>query len=155
MSFNGLRPYLKEKLDGTQFFLLVHLHQRALTCERRSKEASKFASHNLHLVGCDNSDDESTYVYAAELVWPAHAKPSVCSALQSIRKNRQEKVKFTFNVIKCDTIFDELLKKCIIKLTHIIPPTEELKRCAYCKWHNSFPMPPMVVIFFVNRYNRP
>jgi hypothetical protein len=30
------------------------------------------------------------------------------------------------------------LKNGNIKLTHNIPPTDELKRCAYCKWHNSF-----------------
>ena len=50
LAFNGLRPYLKEKLDGTQFFSLVHLHQRAMTCESRSKETSKSASHKMHLV---------------------------------------------------------------------------------------------------------
>jgi hypothetical protein len=83
----------------------------------------------MHLVGYDNSDDESTNVYTTELVWLGQAKPSACSALQSIRKNRQEEVKFTFNVAKCDKIF---------KLTHTIPPPDELKRRAYCKWHNSF-----------------
>jgi hypothetical protein len=31
-----------------------------------------------------------------------------------------------------------LLKSGNIKLTHTIPPLEELKRCAYCKFHNSF-----------------
>jgi hypothetical protein len=109
-----------------------------MTCESRSKETSKSASHKMHLVGYDNSDDESTDVYTAELVWPGQAKPSACSALQSIRKNRQEEVKFTFNVAKCDKIFDELLKNGNIKLTHTIPPPDELKRHAYCKWHNSF-----------------
>jgi hypothetical protein len=109
-----------------------------MTCESRSKETSKSASHKMHLVGYDNSDDESTDVYTAELVWPGQAKPSACSALQSIRKNRQEEVKFTFNVAKCDKIFDELLKNGNIKLTHTIPPPDELKRRAYCKWHNSF-----------------
>jgi hypothetical protein len=34
------------------------------------------------------------------------------------------------NAIK---IFDELLKNGIIKLTHIVPPMDELKRHAYCK----------------------
>jgi hypothetical protein len=81
-----------------------------MTCESRSKEISKSASHKMHLVGYDNSDDESTDVYTAELVWLGQAIPSACSALQSIRKNRQEEVKFTFNVSKCDKIFDELLK---------------------------------------------
>jgi outer membrane lipoprotein SlyB len=80
-----------------------------LACESRSKEASKSAGNKMHLVGCYNSDDESTDVYTAKLVWPAQAKPSTCSSLQSVQKNRQE-VKFTFNVAKCDKIFDELLK---------------------------------------------
>jgi hypothetical protein len=48
----------------------VHLHQRAMTCESRSKKTSKLASHKMHLVGYDNLDDESTDVYIAELVWP-------------------------------------------------------------------------------------
>jgi hypothetical protein len=43
------------------------------------------------------------------------------------------KVKFTFNIAKCDKIFDELLKNGNIKLSHSI-----LKRCIYCKWHDSF-----------------
>jgi hypothetical protein len=43
----------------------------------------------------------------------------------------------TFNVVKCDKIFDELLKSSNIKFSHIIPPTNELKRRAYCKCHSS------------------
>jgi hypothetical protein len=92
----------------------------------------------MHLVGCDNSDDESTDVYVAKLVWPAQAKPSACSYLRWIQKKWQEEVKFAFNVAKYDKIFDELLKNGNIKLMHTIPPPNELKRCAYCKWHNSF-----------------
>jgi hypothetical protein len=53
-------------------------------------------------------------------------------------KKRQEDVKFTFNVGKCDKIFDELLKNDNIKIIHIVPPADELMRHAYCKWHNSF-----------------
>jgi hypothetical protein len=32
----------------------------------------------------------------------------------------------------------ELLKNGNIKLTHYVPPMDELKRHVYCKWHNSF-----------------
>ena len=42
------------------------------------------------------------------------------------------------DVSKCDRTFDELLRSGNIKLSHVIPPLEELKRRAYCKWHNSF-----------------
>jgi hypothetical protein len=89
-------------------------------------------------VGRGSSDDESTYVYTVELVWLTQAKPSACSSLQSVQNNWQEEAKFTFNVAKCEKIFDELVKRGNIKLTHIIPSMYELKRHAYCKWHNSF-----------------
>ena len=46
-------------------------------------------------------------------------------------------MKFTFDVSKCDRIFDELLRLGHLKATHVIPPLEELKRHAYCKFHNS------------------
>jgi hypothetical protein len=97
------------------------------------------AACTINLVERDNSDDESVDVYTAEFVWPTKAKSSACSSLQQVQKNRQEDIKFTFNVAKCDRIFDELLKNGNIKLTHTIPPMEELKRRAYCKWHNFFP----------------
>ena len=57
---------------------------------------------------------------------------------EPIQNNRREEARFTFDVSKCDRIFDELLRDGNIKLSHAIPPLEELKRRAYCKWHNSF-----------------
>jgi hypothetical protein len=133
-----LLSYLRDKLDGTQFFSIVQLHQRALACESRFKETSKSVTRTIHLIERDSSDDESADVYTAEFIWPTKAKSSPCSSLQPVQKNRQEEIKFTFNVAKCDKIFDELLKNSNIKLTHNIPPIDELKRRAYCKWHNSF-----------------
>jgi metal-responsive CopG/Arc/MetJ family transcriptional regulator len=140
LAFNGLCYYLKEKLEGIQFCTLAQLHQRALACESRSKEIAKMIRHNVHIVECDQSslDDESKKVYAAEMVWPKKDKSSACSSMQSIQKKQQEEVKFTFNVGKCDNIFDELLKHGNIKINHIVPPADELKHCTYCKWHNSF-----------------
>jgi hypothetical protein len=73
--------------------------------------------------------------HVPELVWPAKDKPSVRSHPHSTQK---EKVKFTFNITKCDKIFDELLKHGNIKLSHVIPPVEQLKGHVYCKWHGSF-----------------
>jgi hypothetical protein len=34
-----------------------------------------------------SSDDESTYVFTAKLIWPTKAKPLACSSLQLIQKN--------------------------------------------------------------------
>ena len=45
---------------------------------------------------------------------------------------------FSFDVAKCDRIFDAMLKDKFIRMSHTIPPFDELKRRAYCKFHNSF-----------------
>jgi hypothetical protein len=88
-----------------------------LACESQSKETAKAIRHNVHIVECDqsSSDDESKEVYATEMVWPKQAKSSACSSLQPVQKKRQEEVKFTFNVDKCDKIFDELQKMSTLK----------------------------------------
>jgi hypothetical protein len=72
------------------------------------------------------------------MIWPKQAKSLACSSLQSVQKKRQEGVKFTFNIGKCDKIFDELLKNGNIKINHTVPSIDELKRRAYYRWHNSF-----------------
>jgi hypothetical protein len=102
LAFDGLHYYLKEILEGVQFFTLAQLHQRALACERRSKELAKTVRHDVHIVECDqnSSDDKSKEVYAAEMVWPKQDKSSACSSLQPVQRKRQEEFKFTFNVGK-------------------------------------------------------
>jgi outer membrane phospholipase A len=75
-------------------------------------------------VECNNLDDESADICTTELVWPSKAKPSPCSSLQSVQKNRQE-VKFNFSFAKCDKIFDELVKSGNIKVTYTLPPLDE------------------------------
>jgi hypothetical protein len=74
-------------------------------------------------------------LHVAEFVWPPKAKFYARSHPHLTQKG---KVKFTFNNVKCDKIFDELLKHGNIKLSHTIPPVEELKGRVYCKWHDSF-----------------
>jgi hypothetical protein len=64
------------------------------------------------------------------------AKSSTLALTRTRHKKR--KVKFTFNIAKCDKIFDELLKHGNIKLSRTIPLVEELKGRVYCKWHDSF-----------------
>jgi hypothetical protein len=121
IAFDGLHYYLKEKLEGIQFFMLAQLHQRALACESRSKELVKTVHHNVHIVehNQSSSDDEPKEVYIAKIVYPEQTKSLACFSLQSVQKKRQEEIKFTFNVGKCDKIFDELLK--MVTLRSIIP----------------------------------
>jgi hypothetical protein len=63
-------------------------------------------------------------------------------------------MKFTFDLSKCDRIFDELLKFGYIKMSHTLPSIEELKRRSYCKFHNSFSMRLMIAMFSVGGSNR-
>jgi hypothetical protein len=86
----------------------------------------------------DSSNDSDREVYAAEFIWPSKEKAYSCSSLKPASKGRQQEIKFTFDVSKCDRIFDELLKYGNIKLTHTIPPLDELKRHACYKFRNSF-----------------
>jgi hypothetical protein len=55
-------------------------------------------------------------------------------------KCRQDEICYTFNVAKCDRIFDYLLQEKQIKLPsgNVIPLPEHLKKQVYCKWHNSY-----------------
>jgi hypothetical protein len=68
------------------------------------------------------------------------SKPLVCSSLQSASRSRQYEMCYTFDVVKCDRIFDYLLQEKQIKLPsdHVIPLSEQLKKHTYCKWHNSY-----------------
>ena len=106
---------------------------------KNAKETFKTHGSNTHVVDheSDCSDDEEKGVYAAEFVWPSKDKPSTCPSLKPVQKNQQNEMKFTFDVSKCEQIFDELLKNGNIRLSHAIPSPDELKRHAYCKWHNS------------------
>jgi hypothetical protein len=53
LTFNGLRSYLQEKLDGHTFITLAQLQQMASTQENRSKESKynfKHTRHNINYV---------------------------------------------------------------------------------------------------------
>jgi hypothetical protein len=118
------------------------LLQKALANENRLKESKSSQKTNEKsnrsiYYAFDYSDDEGNDVLTAEFVWPKD-KPRTCESLKPVRKNRQEEIKYTYDVAKCDRIFDELLKAGKIKIGHTIPPLEELKRRAYCKFHNSY-----------------
>jgi hypothetical protein len=46
----------------------------------------------------------------------------------------------TFDVTKCDKLFDVLLQNKVICLSegHTVPPPEQLAKGKYCKWHGTF-----------------
>jgi hypothetical protein len=90
--------------------------------------------------GSESSDDDEANMCVAEWSWASKSKSFVCSSLKPTSKSQQDSIRFTFDVIKCDRIFDYLLQEKQIKLpsNHVIPSSEQLKNHAYCKWHNSY-----------------
>ena len=73
---------------------------------------------DLNVIQGKFSDDEDNEVYVAEFVWSSNDKSSTCASLKLIPKNRHEEIKYTFDVTKCDRIFDELAKLGKIKFSH-------------------------------------
>jgi hypothetical protein len=142
LAARGLRPTIRDRLEGVEFHTLANVLVRGMAQElklNKEKEHSKPHRSNVHVVEYDSDSlDDENEVYVAEFVWPSKSKASSCPYLKPATKGRQEELKFTFDVAKCDRIFDELLKLGNIKISHTMPPLDEIKRCAYCKFHNSY-----------------
>jgi hypothetical protein len=138
----GLRLAIRDRLEGVEFHTLSNVLVRGMAQElklNKEKEHSKPHRSNVHMIEYDiDSLDDENEVHVAEFVWPSKSKASSCASLKLATKGRQEELKFTFDVSKCDRIFDELLKLGNIKISHTMPPFDEIKRRAYCKFHNSY-----------------
>jgi hypothetical protein len=94
----------------------------------KEKEHSKPRRSNVHMIEYDtNSLDDENEVYVAEFVWPSKSKASSCASVKPATKGRQEELIFTFDVYKFDHIFDELLNLGNIKISHTMPPLDEIK----------------------------
>jgi hypothetical protein len=103
LAFNDLRSHIKEKLEGHEFIDIAQVLTRALAHESRSKDSRlKSDRPNMHMLDYESSDDESMEVYVAEFTWSSYDKGNTCSSLKPTHKSRQEEVKFTFDVAKCD-----------------------------------------------------
>jgi hypothetical protein len=71
----------------------------------------------------------------------ADLTPFVFSARnQVVQNNRQNKIRYTFDISNCVEIFDILVleKRIRIPADHVISSSKELEICTYCKWHDSF-----------------
>ena len=66
-----------------------------------------------HEAECLSAPAKLEKIQFVELFWPAKAKSAARSPVHAAQK---KKVKFSFNITKCDKIFDELLKHGNIKL---------------------------------------
>jgi hypothetical protein len=139
-------PYLKDKLDGQEFFDTNQLLQRALPYENRVKFSQFWDSankdkeaHHMHFLEDESDDEDGNEICVAEWVENPGGKPISCSFLKPNERRRDE-MRYTFNVSKCDHLFDLLLRGGVIQLTegHVIPSADILAKKTYCKWHDSY-----------------
>jgi hypothetical protein len=66
----------------------------------------------------------------------ADSAPFICSALNPlVQNNRQNKIRYTFEISNCDEIFDILVleKRIRIHVDRVISSSKELENCAYYK----------------------
>jgi hypothetical protein len=92
LATRGLRPAIRDKLEGVEFHKLANVLVRGMAQELRlnkEKEHSKPRRSNIHVVkyDSDSSDDENE-VYVAEFVWPSKSKASSCASLKPATKGR-------------------------------------------------------------------
>jgi hypothetical protein len=97
LAFQGLRSYLREKLEGHIYLSLLQLQHFSLVQENRiknSKEIARLSHREVHVVehSSDSSDDESSDVLTTEFVWPSKAKSLTCDALKLTHRKRQDDI---------------------------------------------------------------
>ena len=73
LAFNGLRLYLREKLEGHVYLILTQLQQMASVQENWSKNVKEFfrpSRRDVHILdySSDSSDNEFNYVFSADFV---------------------------------------------------------------------------------------
>jgi hypothetical protein len=84
-------------------------------------------------------DEEGNEFCIAEWVENPRDKPILCSFLKP-NGGRREEMRYTFDVSKCDCLFDLLLRGGVIRLAegHVIPNADILAKKIYCKWLDSY-----------------
>jgi hypothetical protein len=120
LAFVGMSSYLREKMEGQQFFDVNQVLQWAVAHENRAKDQSSHGrfkentfrereKQNVNCVSEESASDEEGNVCVAEWVDMPKDKPISCSFLKPNAIKRDE-MKFTFDVSKCDRLFDVLVK---------------------------------------------
>jgi hypothetical protein len=120
LAFASLIPYLKDKFDGQEFFNTNQLLQRALPYENCAKSSQFWDNvnkdkekHQVHFLEEEPDDEESNEICVAGWVENPGDKPIWCSFLKP-NGGRRDEMRYTFDVMKCDCLFDLLLRGGVI-----------------------------------------
>jgi hypothetical protein len=146
LAFAYLTPYLGDKLDRQEFSNTNQLMQCVVPYENHAK-SSRFRDsankdkekHHINFKDEEADDEEGNEICVAEWAEKPRDKPILCSFLKP-NGGQSEEMRYTFDVSKCDHLFDLLLQGGVIRLTKgdIIPNADILAKKTYCKWHNSY-----------------
>jgi hypothetical protein len=120
LTFAGLTLYLGDKLDGQEFSDINQLLQCALPYENHAK-SSRFRhsankdkeKHHVNFVDEEANDEEGNEICIVEWVEKPGDKPISCSFLKPNGGQRME-IRYTFDMSKCDHLFDLLLRGGVI-----------------------------------------
>jgi hypothetical protein len=120
LAFLGFSSYLRQQLEGHEFFDVNQVLQRTMVYKNRAKDQKAYSrfrdnGHKDREKGGVNylednpASDEEGEVCVAEWVDMPRDKPISCSLLRQ-GAGRKDEVKYTFDVSKCDRLFDVLVK---------------------------------------------
>jgi hypothetical protein len=135
-------------MEGQEFLDVNQVLQRTVVHENRAKDNKSYGwfrdsgvkereKNHVNCVDRESSSDGDNEVCVAE--WVDTPKDKAISFLKPNTGKRDE-VKYTFDVTKCDKLFDVLMNGGVIKLLegHVVPIVKQLDRKKYCKWHDSY-----------------
>jgi hypothetical protein len=119
LAFVGLTPYLRDQLDRQEFFDTIQLLQRVLPYVNSAKSSlfrdntnKEKEKHHVNFVD-EADDEEGNKIYVAEWVEKLEDKPISCYFLKPNGVWREE-MRYTFDVSKCDHLFDLLHRGGVI-----------------------------------------
>jgi hypothetical protein len=120
LAFASLTLCLKDKLDGQEFSYTNQLLQCVLPYANHAK-SSRFRDstnkdnekHHINFVDEEADNEEGNEICVAEWVEKPNDKPISCSFLKPNRGQREE-MRYTFDVSKCDRLFDLLHRGGVI-----------------------------------------
>jgi hypothetical protein len=141
LAFAGLTPYLRDKLDEQEFSDTNQLMQCALPYENHAK-STRFRDnadkdkekHHINFMDEEVDDEEGNEICISDWIEKPRDKSISCSFLKP-NGERREEMRYMFDVLKCNCLFDLLLQRGVIQLTegHVIHNADILAKKTYCK----------------------
>jgi hypothetical protein len=120
LAFAGLTSYLKERMDGHDFVNVNQVMQCVVAQENRGKDDKSYGrfreggtrekeKHSVNFVNEDLASDSDAEECVAEWLDIPKNKLISCSFLKP-HIGKKEEMKYTFDVTKCDKLFDVLVQ---------------------------------------------